>query len=305
MTLQPLTKLGIGPNSKPTPGKPPALDYLPLALLLVNTSYQRPITRGGLNTIGRIVDAFSWSRFSPVIVRHVPGKGLYEIIDGQHRCTAALALGYDRVPCMIVHASDEEAARIFATVNGNVTPMQPLAIYKAALAGNEEWALTLKAAADRAGVTVLTYPVAKAQQKPFQTMAVGACKESVLRHGGEAMGAALQLIAASEGAEQPGFITSSLIRDWTRIMASRPGWVLNISRVTVPARRINLAVLGWMEAEARIEKAVGDGRRGDAEEEIRNRVKEARARKLTPQMIAAHLRMRYADVERIIAEVEA
>ncbi|MFT3673525.1 ParB N-terminal domain-containing protein [Aestuariivirga sp.] len=39
-------------------------------------------------------------------------------INGQHRAAAALSLGYERVPCAIVDAQAEEAASVFAAVNG-------------------------------------------------------------------------------------------------------------------------------------------------------------------------------------------
>lgn len=290
------------------PGRPPKLEWLSISSLMVNTDYQRPVTVGGLNTIKRIIAAFAWSRFSPVIVRRVPGQvELYEIIDGQHRSTAALSCGYDRVPCMIVQCEDEEAARIFAAVNGNVTPMQPLSVYKAAVAGREQWALECKAAAEAAGCSILTYPVPKSKQKPLQTMSVQGIRQVWRQHGPKPLEAAFRLLAASRGSEAPGFLTSLLIVRWSRVLASRPGWIANIERVcqTLRTMALNLAFEEVEQAEHKIEQRIGDGRAGAALEDLKAKVAHALGRKMSAQMISASLRLPYAEVERLIAEIRA
>lgn len=307
MSLEALTKFDVDYMRAPNAGKPPVLEWLSLTALYVNTDYQRPVTAAGLNTIKRIMADFSWSRFSPVIVRVIPGKVVhYEIIDGQHRATAAFNCGYDRVPCMVVHCSDPEAARIFAAVNGNVTPMQPLAVYKAALAGREPWALECKAAAEAAGCQLLTYPIPKAKQKPLQTMAVQGIRQVWRQHGAKPLEAAFRLLSASRGAEVPGFLTSLLIVRWTRVLASRPGWMANIERVreTLRVMALNLTLEEVEQAEHKIEQRIGDGRKGEALEDLKAKVAEAMGRRLSSQMIAASLRLPYAEVERLVAEIK-
>lgn len=303
--LQTLAPLVYERSKASAPGRPPKLDWLPIGKLVVNTRYQRPILRGGILNIQRIMDAFSWSRFSPVIVREIPGRGLYEIIDGQHRTTAALSCGYEVVPAMIVQATDDEAARIFASVNGNVTPMQPLGVYKAALAGKEPWALDVKAAADSAGCEVLVYPIPRAKQKPLQTMAVSAVRNVCRQHGPAVLAAAFKLLAASKGSNEPGFLSSSLIFGWGRVLGSRPGWVAEIDRVTAILRTmmVNLALENVETAEAKIAKRMGDGRTGGAAEDVRAKVEALLERKLNTQMIAASLRLPYAEVRRIVEDI--
>jgi hypothetical protein len=305
MSHAPLTSTLAGMLKSSNPGRPPRLDWLSISKLVVNTTYQRPITKSGENTIKRIMEQFHWSRFSPVIVREVPGKGIFEIIDGQHRSTAALCCGYDRVPAMIVQATDDEAARIFAAVNGNVTPMQPLAVYKAALAGGEQWALESRDAARAGGCEILTYPVPKLKQKPLQTMAVQAVRNAWRQHGPQTLAATFQLLAASREADKPGYLTSALIQGWNRILASRPGWVRNIDGVAHAVRTlsINLAFEEPGHAEKKIEARVGDGRRGADADDVKSKVADALDRKLSPQMIAATLRLPYAEVDRLVSEV--
>lgn len=302
MTTEPLKRIRPSPDKAPAAGHPPRLDYLPLAMLEINTSYQRPITKPGEKTIERIMAGFAWSRFSPVIVRERPGTKMFEIIDGQHRSTAALCLGYERVPCMIVRASEDEAARIFATVNGNVTPMTPVAIYKAALAGGEEWALAVRRAADQAGAAVLTGSVPRNRQKPLQTIAVAACRRLLATAGEDVLAATFRLLASSLAASEPGFLSHTLISRWGQVLASRRGWVASISRVcsALAELRIDLRLIDVAEAENRLVKRIGDGRRSEHGGEIEGKVLELRRRKMSPQMIAASLRMKYADVNRIL-----
>jgi hypothetical protein len=61
-----------------------------------------------------------WAKFSPVIVAPVEG-GMFSIIDGQHRATAAMLRGIEKVPCEIVHIDRARQAEAFAAINGNIT----------------------------------------------------------------------------------------------------------------------------------------------------------------------------------------
>lgn len=306
MTLEPLTALSIGGTSE-GPGRPPHLGWLAISTLRTNPAYQRPISAKGRDTIAKIVAGFSWGRFSPLIVRQVPGSDpLYEIIDGQHRATAALSIGYERVPAMIVQASDEEAARIFASVNGTVTPMSPLAVYKAALAGGEQWALDIKAAAEAAGCKILRYPVPFSQQKPFQTQSIGTIRKVWQQTTDpRLLPATFKLLVASVGSDARGFLTSSLIQNWSRILASRPGWIANIDSVCEAMR---LGAIDLMSAEAQVIEAklaqrIGDGRSGQSLNDIKAKVKDMLNRKIGAGIIATSMRLPYRVVEDIIAEI--
>lgn len=308
MSLEQLSKFTTEFERAANPGRPPELAWLSLAQLKINTTYQRPVTTGGMNTIKRIMANFSWSRFSPVIVRRVPGpKEIYEIIDGQHRSTAALNCGYDKVPAMIVKCTDEEAARIFAAVNGNVTPMQALSVYKAALAGGEPWAVECRDAAKNAGCEILVYPVPLKKQKPLQTMSVQSIKRVWSTHGPKVLEATFRLLAASRESETQGFLTSYLILHWGRILASRPGWVSNLDRVVAVLRvmAVNVAHIAPVDLEAKLSERIGDGRKGDAFEDIRAKVAELFDRRMSANFIATQLRLPYAEVERIIQALRA
>ena len=160
-----------------------AMEWLPIAKLVVDEAYQRPISRSGLKNIEKIALGFRWSRFSPVIVTKILGQDLWAIIDGQHRTHAALALGYQQVPCYIVLAAGADAAQIFAAVNGNITPISLPALYKAALAAEEPWALGIKTACAAAGIKVLMSNASVSRRQPYDTLAVGTLRRAYLDCG--------------------------------------------------------------------------------------------------------------------------
>ena len=211
-TLRPLTKPDLQLAAPKSAGKPPKLEFLSLSKMRIDDSYQRRIERRGLSTIVRICNEFDWNRFAPLIVARVPGpEEVYSIIDGQHRATAALVRGFDMVPCAIMAAAALEQASIFAAVNGNVTPITIFQLFKAARAAKVEWAMAVDDVCTAAGIKPLTYPKAKREINPFETMAIGTLRKLILRHGTDEVTAALKHAAGQSGASEPGFWGSSAI----------------------------------------------------------------------------------------------
>lgn len=210
--LQPLSRHDLAAPASTDPGRPPAMEWVAISKLRIDPSYQRPVTSRGRNTIATIVQHFRWARFSPLIVSRVPGKaGLFTIIDGQHRASAALICGYDRVPCCIVDVAPEEAAKIFAAVNGTVTPMSILSLYKASLVAGETWALEVKEACEAGGIEALVYPVPKSKMKPFQTQSIGTLRKVIMRHGVAVVGRCIKAEARKPEAREPGWFNSNVI----------------------------------------------------------------------------------------------
>jgi hypothetical protein len=212
MSLQPLQAFAVASHAADC-GPRPELAWVEIDRLRVDDSYQRPIIARGRKTIAAIVANFSWAKFSPLILAPVPGSETFAIIDGQHRATAALILGYRKVPASICQVPAKDQARIFAAVNGTVTPMSMLALFKAAKLAGEAWALEVETACRMAGLTPLTYPVSAANMKPFQTMAVGTLRKYVARHGAEAVGQALAQAARKPAAETIGYFNATRLRE--------------------------------------------------------------------------------------------
>jgi hypothetical protein len=211
-SLRPLVKPEVNLAQPRPAGRPPTLDFLPLAKLRIDDSYQRTIERKGLATIVRICNEFDWNRFAPLIVARIAGKDEhYAIIDGQHRATAALLRGFDLVPCAIVNASAMEQPAIFAAVNGNVTPITILQLFKAARASKAEWAMEVDGVCKDAGLVPLVYPRPKSVIRPFETMAIGTLRRNIARFGVADVTRALKQAARQPDAADPGFWTSGAI----------------------------------------------------------------------------------------------
>lgn len=115
----------------PVLGKPGFLRTIPIESLRVDRSYQRRINVNSARVVHRICMGFDWSRFLPVIV--VKEGKTFQIIDGQHRTTAARTIGIEEVPCHVLDCSVEEAAAAFAAINGTVTPVSPQDVWFAEL----------------------------------------------------------------------------------------------------------------------------------------------------------------------------
>lgn len=181
----------------PDPGPRPQLFWLPVESLRIDPAYQREIDQGGRKNILRIVDAFAWRKFAPVIVARGEG-GVYHVIDGQHRTTAALMRGIAEVPCMVIEgAQPRDCAEIFAAVNGTVTQLKIHALYRAALKGGIAWATAIDRCCKATGWEAMAYNVSRAKMtKPRQIAAIGTLRKIVERQGEEKLLAILSLLAA-------------------------------------------------------------------------------------------------------------
>lgn len=284
-------------------GKPPSLEWLPLSQLGVDDEYQRPINSRGIKTIERIAAEFRWSRFSPVIVTPV-GADKFAVIDGQHRATAALSQGFERVPCYIVSVNPQEAASVFAAVNGVVTPMSAQAVFKAARAGGEKWAVEIDKACSKAGVRPLTFPLRKSRMKTGDTLAIGTLRGIHQRHGVKHLTVTLRCLMAFQDSQILGAITSSTLNRCSKYFTNRPDWVAQIDEVVAACRGLNLLTETDEHIEKLIKRRVGDGRSSpQGRSEITERIRDLHNRRFSAGMIASTLRIPYAEIERTLREI--
>ena len=204
MTIRPIEAAEFRAPDVHNPGPAPSLLWIPIEQLVVDESYQRRITKSGREAVQRIVDGFSWPMFSPVIVAPVEG-GRYAIVDGQHRTTAAAVCGIEQVPCQVVQADRRGQARAFAAVNGNVTKITSLQVYRAAVEAGDGWAVDVDAVCRGAGLTVLRYPIqATSPRRPrHSTMAIRPIQEMISRHGKDHAARVLGGIAGTALGDDP------------------------------------------------------------------------------------------------------
>jgi ParB-like nuclease domain len=290
-------------SASTNPGPPPKIDWLSLSKLVIDDAYQREVGARGLKNIQRIAAEFKWSRFSPVMVASV-GSGQYAIIDGQHRCTAALSLGYEKVPCCIVYAEPGEAASIFASINGNVTSLSLLQVFRAARAAKEPWAIEVDQACSKAGVTALTHQTQSSLQKPCETMAIDALRASLKRFGMDTVVAALRGLVSSIDGKKPGLLNAKRIKSMAYMIHLHPGWLQDVQGLCDAFAVHNFWVNDMVNIEAAIARKLGDGRAaGVAWAEIVGRVRELHLRKFKSSMIAGITHLPHAQVERALSEI--
>ncbi|MDF1778761.1 MAG: ParB N-terminal domain-containing protein [Rhizobiaceae bacterium] len=193
--------IDTGKHARPEiidPGPAPMLQWLKIAQLVIDDSYQRPLAKQNRKAIAAIAAQFRWSRFSPVFAAPIEG-GLFAVIDGQHRTHAAALCGFSEVPCQIVQMSLQEQAESFSAVNGLVTKVTTGQLFKAALAAGEERAVRMDAIARAGGCRLMTVNASAETKKPGEIFALKAYGQCVDQFKENRLIATLQALMAAEG----------------------------------------------------------------------------------------------------------
>lgn len=140
-------------------GARPRVVWLDLALLTVDKSYQREIGKHGAAHVNRILLAFNWNCYQPIVVSE-RDDGTYAVIDGQHRLEAAKRHPLiDSLPCYIIDAADAaKQAAIFVAVNSRRIALTSLQQFHAAVAARQPEAMVAAGLCADAGVTILKSP---------------------------------------------------------------------------------------------------------------------------------------------------
>ena len=148
--------------------------------------------------------------------------GVYAVIDGQHRTTAAAACGIESVPCQIIQADAQEQARAFAAINGvkrNVTNDQK---YRAALAAGDPAALNIRRVTEAAGIRLLPYNPSTETIKPGETTAHTAVRHMIGTFADRAIFVMRCLRAAA--ADMPGSLKGQVFYAATQVFEDHPEW---------------------------------------------------------------------------------
>lgn len=210
------------PESEFSPGPAPFLDWIETEKLVVDMTYQREIGRRGTENVRQIAEHFDWSKFAPVIVAPIEG-GLFAIVDGQHRTTAAMLRGQKKVPCQVVQADRSKQAAAYAAVNGNVTKTTAQQLYHAKVAARDRDALELAEVCEAAGVEIVRRNLIQAELKPGQTQAVTALSRCLAIYGRDTLITSLQCITqTAEG--NAGFVRSTIVEALCEVLHEAPEW---------------------------------------------------------------------------------
>jgi len=232
-----LPRLPRGPM--PEVGERPELQWLKISKLRIDPRYQREIGRRGADNIVAIVPKFKWAKFTPVVVAPI-GEGLFAIIDGQHRTTAAAARGFESVPCVIIQVDHADQADAFVAINANVTAMSLLQLHAARLAAGDKTADELTQACAEAGVTICRYPVPANKMKPGDTLAVGMLQSVLAKFGREILVAALCCITKTRRGN-PGMIRKQIVEALCAVLEAERGWLADRSRLIFAMQTFDFA----------------------------------------------------------------
>lgn len=219
--LSPFLPRYTGPASEV--GERPELQWVKISKLRIDPRYQREIGRRGTENILAIVPAFKWAKFAPVVIAPIAG-GLFAIVDGQHRTTAAALRGFESVPCVIIAVSGADQADAFVAINANVTAMSPLQLHAARLAAGNTAAAALTEVCKEAGVTICRYPVPANKIKPGETLAVAMLQATLDKYGRDVLVAALSCITQTRRGN-PGKIRFQIVGALCAVLEAEPEWL--------------------------------------------------------------------------------
>jgi hypothetical protein len=203
----------------------PKLFWIAITSLRVDHRYQRKIMgRASEKNVLKIAEEFDWSKFAPVVVAEAEAEeGVFAIIDGQHRTTAAALRGIRDVPCLIHRASLAEQANAFAAINGTVTAITTMQLHAARVAAGEPNAVALNDACVEAGVRILRNPVSFRQMKPGYTVAAGTLAQQLTRYGRDTLVAALSCITRT-GDGNVGMVRAPVVEALCAVLDGEPAW---------------------------------------------------------------------------------
>jgi hypothetical protein len=203
----------------------PKLFWIGISQLRVDHRYQRQIVgRTSEKNVLKIAMEFDWSKFAPVVVAEVEeDEGVYAIIDGQHRTTAAALRGIRDVPCLIHKADLAAQANAFAAINGTVTAISTMQLHAARVAAGDANAVALNDACVEAGVRILRNPLSFRQMKPGYTVAAAKLGEQLARYGRDTLVAALCCITRT-GDGNIGMVRAPVVEALCAVLDGEPEW---------------------------------------------------------------------------------
>lgn len=177
-------------------GSPPTLEWRAVGELKIDPEYQRSILAASSQSlIRRIAQFWDWGLCQPLAVAKRP-DGSLTVVDGQHRLEAAkLRSDIAHLPCVITsyaNAGDEAAA--FVALNQQRRPLTKLDLFKAALAAEDETAVTIARLLDEAGLTLAPH-TNYTFWKPGMLANIARIEECYRNHGEKITAASLEAVA--------------------------------------------------------------------------------------------------------------
>lgn len=203
----------------------PRLFWIAISHLRVDPRYQRKIIgRASVKSVVTIAEEFSWAKFAPVVVAELEDdEGIYAVIDGQHRTTAAALRGVRDVPCLILKAGLADQVNAFAAINGTVTAISTMQLYAARLAAGDADAIALNDVCAAAGVSICRYPVPASMMKVGETLAAAKLAQQLARYGRDTLVKALSCITKTADGNV-GMVRAPVVEALCAVLDGEPDW---------------------------------------------------------------------------------
>lgn len=175
------------------------IEWIPVKnLSIVWAESQRPLIESHAQ---HIADNFDPDMFGVLAVTMPNGKGIYHIIDGQHRKAAIERLwgGDERVPCQVYDAeSPARAAEIFDFINSHRRKPNPVDIFKVRVTAKEELQVAVDKIVRNCGYSV-------GWRTSGSICGVGALEKVYETYGGPVLTAVITMIDAIWGKDVAAF----------------------------------------------------------------------------------------------------
>lgn len=245
----------------------PQLQWLPVAQMVIDDRYQRPLDQASRAAIQKIADGFDWMQFSAVLVAPIAG-GRYAVIDGQHRVHAAALVGLETVPAMVVLADLAQQARAFVGVNTTARKITVHQMYRAALEAGEAWALAARDAVQAGGCRLATANPSAVHRKAGVLYQLGSVRKMVELGQAEWLTMALRALVAIDRTGRVGLYSDYVVRPLVQALCRIGRRDLDVAaalqatdpfKVLDAAQRLRLQGVSINAVDA-MTKALGGGR---------------------------------------------
>ena len=261
MSYRELPRVKLAPGlMAPVRSEPGQFAWIDLAGLLIDTRYQRELGRAGERRIRKIAAEFDWQRFDPIVVAPADGGG-HAIVDGQHRCAAALARGdIARVPAWIIAADLVGQARSFMAINANNAKVAGHALWHARRAAGDPEAQLLFELCARAGVEICRYAKAASDRRPNECLAAEAIDVARRTHGDAATLRALSILRRAGEIAGCSFLVKSAVAATVKLAREQAWRMPDVERLAAAFAELKIETL---QAKAAIAVAKKGGSRAD------------------------------------------
>lgn len=236
-------------HTRPAPAEEQiALRWIPISAIRVDPSYQRKISARGSATIKKIIAGFSWAHFGALsVVARDPET--FAVIDGQHRTIAALLLGVQTVPAVVV-TDDEIAAeaRSFVSINATRTSVSTADKFRARVTAEDPQAVELAGILENLGINYDPPPGPLTSGK--QTRSIVMLEKMLNKHGAGTLFTALETLTDAQ-AEYPDALRSVNLRAVTELTAAVIAMEGDIDRLAGVVEEADFEQLGERAASLR------------------------------------------------------